>query len=180
MSRCKECLCKDVCKIIHFPSMFGLTGDACEHFKPKISVCGNCVERWKIKVNGVISRCLKEGAATTTIAEYIVESILEEAVSAVKEDIANTEEGVEKHFDHFKPKSIFLSLPFELGQTVYYIAYGRVYASKVAEITVVSFKEIKFAMHCYGGVRFDLRDFGKTVFLSREEAEKALKERERE
>lgn len=32
---CKDCIHFDVCKIIHFPSLFGLTGDACDHFKPK-------------------------------------------------------------------------------------------------------------------------------------------------
>ena len=32
---CKDCVHYEVCKIIHFPSMFGLTGDACKHRKPK-------------------------------------------------------------------------------------------------------------------------------------------------
>ena len=80
--------------------------------------------------------------------------------------------------NHFKPKSRFVELPCEVGQTVHYIAFRKIYESKVAEITVVPFEKVKFEMHCYGGMCYDLRDLGKTVFLSREEAEKALKERE--
>ncbi len=38
MATCKECFHYDVCKIIHFPSMFGLTGDGCEHYKNKADV----------------------------------------------------------------------------------------------------------------------------------------------
>lgn len=32
---CKDCIHEDVCKIRHFPSMFGLTGDGCPDFKNK-------------------------------------------------------------------------------------------------------------------------------------------------
>ena len=32
---CADCICEDVCKIRHFPSMFGLTGADCGHFKDK-------------------------------------------------------------------------------------------------------------------------------------------------
>lgn len=35
---CKDCLHEDVCKIRHFPSMFGLTGDGCPDFKNKADV----------------------------------------------------------------------------------------------------------------------------------------------
>ena len=35
MAECKECLHYYVCKKIHFPSLFGLTGDGCDHFKNK-------------------------------------------------------------------------------------------------------------------------------------------------
>lgn len=32
---CKDCIHEKVCKIRHFPSMFGLTGEDCGHFKDK-------------------------------------------------------------------------------------------------------------------------------------------------
>lgn len=35
---CKDCIHEDVCKIRHFPSMFGLTGDGCPDFKNKADV----------------------------------------------------------------------------------------------------------------------------------------------
>ena len=47
----------------------------------------NNVERWRVKVEGTILRGLKDGATTNNIAECIVESILEEAISAVKNDM---------------------------------------------------------------------------------------------
>lgn len=35
---CRDCIHEDVCKIRHFPSVFGLTGDGCPHFKNKADV----------------------------------------------------------------------------------------------------------------------------------------------
>ena len=90
----------------------------------------------------------------------------------------NTDNACKKHFI---AKSRFVELPCEVGQTVYFIPFGNYIAeSTVAEITVVPFKEIGFSILCHGGFVFELRGFGKTVYLSREEAEKALKERANE
>ncbi len=49
-------------------------------------ICGNSVERWKVKINRFVLDGLRQGATTTVIAEYIVDSILEEAICAVRED----------------------------------------------------------------------------------------------
>ena len=38
MARCKDCVHYDVCKIIQYPSLFGLTGDGCDHRKNKADV----------------------------------------------------------------------------------------------------------------------------------------------
>ena len=85
---------------------------------------------------------------------------------------------VEFDCPHFKPKSRFVELPCEVGQTVYFIPHGSyIVESKVANITIEPFEEIGFSICCYGGMNFDLRGFGKTFFLSREEAENALAER---
>lgn len=32
MKTCQNCIHADVCRIRQFPSMYGLTGDACEHY----------------------------------------------------------------------------------------------------------------------------------------------------
>lgn len=65
----------------------------------------------------------------------------------------------EEKCKHFKDKSRFVELPCEIGREVYWINNGKLYKSK-----------------------FSLADmcgaYGKTVFLTREEAEKALKKRE--
>lgn len=35
---CKECIHEEVCKVRHFPSLFGITGDGCNHFKGKANL----------------------------------------------------------------------------------------------------------------------------------------------
>lgn len=73
---------------------------------------------------------------------------------------------------HFKPKSRFVELPCEVGQKVWFI-------NKVG----VPDDDYRMSFHyewVVGETYFHLsmlNVFGKTIFLSREEAEKALKER---
>ena len=109
----------------------------------------------------------------------------------------------EKLCDHFKPKSRFVELPCEVGQTVYvidlfdyepckkkgkcgdvcpnlYAEYGVGYECKKSEYGEKPF--------CCAGIKTEVIEdisqifshwtwFGKTVFLSKEEAENALKEK---
>lgn len=111
---------------------------------------------------------------------------------------------------NFHHQSRFVELPCEVGQTVYVITtkrpcYACYYCSdichwdchyedrgdlivKKAKVRFIKFEEInkilleiekgkdimQYAYTCW------FTDIGKTVFLSREEAEKALKEREKE
>lgn len=65
----------------------------------------------------------------------------------------------------FKDKSKFIELPCFVGDPVYQVDSERIYKSKIKNII---FDTSNFA--------FDQSAVGKTVFLSREEAEKALKE----
>ena len=58
-------------------------------------------------------------------------------------------------------------LPCKVGDTVYQIDAERVFESKVKAI-----------VYDTENIAFDERAIGKTVFLTREEAEKALKERD--
>lgn len=65
--------------------------------------------------------------------------------------------------------------PCKVGDTVYVcLSRTRVIECKVARIIIECIEEIGMSFICYGGMRFDMRHWGKTVFLTREEAEEAL------
>ncbi len=111
-------------------------------------------------------------------------------------------DGVEKHCEFFKPKSRFVELPCEVGQTVYVdcdtfcfnpisFEHRFIYSKHflVGEIvSIIKTKKqllmkirVENSIHTrYKHKRYTVNAIGVTVFLSREEAEKALKEREKE
>ena len=67
-------------------------------------------------------------------------------------------------------------LPCKVGDTVYFALLGRIIEKQV--FSIVSFSNSK-RIYCGGTSEyFRPEDIGKTVFLSREEAEKALQEME--
>lgn len=71
--------------------------------------------------------------------------------------------------------------PCKVRDKVYYIPFGNhIIECIVAQIVIEPFAEIGMSFLCYGGVCFDMRDWGKTIFLTREEAERALKGGERD
>lgn len=97
-------------------------------------------------------------------------------------------------YGRFKPKSRFIELPCEVGQTVYAFKRNGELAEGIVEsihqnrigcvcgrwIVTVWFdnfyadsKEAGF--ECGTNKYLPFEDFGKTIFLSREEAEKSLK-----
>lgn len=63
--------------------------------------------------------------------------------------------------------------PAEVGQTVYYIAFGKVYKGKCHAITLKPTMQIH--LYDYDGDNASIS--ADRVFLTKEEAEKALKER---
>lgn len=80
----------------------------------------------------------------------------------------------------YKPKSRFIELPCEVGQTVYRTSGNycgqEIYKGVVDQISIG--KDGTFLFWVYGHpLAFTVDDFGKTVFLTKEEAEKALAER---
>ena len=88
----------------------------------------------------------------------------------------------EKLCDHFKPKSRFVELPCEVGQTVYKIFGEKIWEMRAVAIPLlisncVSHMSVTAQNYRGAALTLELGDFGKTVFLSREEAEKALAER---
>lgn len=81
--------------------------------------------------------------------------------------------------DYFQGKSDWAHLPCKVGDTIYFDTYRRgenigVQPHKVAKVEVIVSTERQF-----GSVGAEIPDwqFGKTVFLTREEAEKELVER---
>ena len=88
----------------------------------------------------------------------------------------------------FKPKSRFIELPCEVGQTVYIVMGDKrieqPYEYKVIAIWWSADKDCNNAhIVRYVGGMFDssisvpLSEFGRIIFLTKEEAEKALEER---
>ena len=83
-------------------------------------------------------------------------------------------------------------LPCKVGDTVYYIneyydiylCKDTIYEAKVARMVITKNNEISLVIHIKdesGLTEYpNVKNFGKTVFLSREEAENVLKERKNE
>lgn len=86
---------------------------------------------------------------------------------------------------YLKPKSRFVELPCEVGSKIYMLVTRKTHSFEWNEnkrmLRVDNqhtfIKDTYFTKLNFWKV---LEDFGKTVFLTREEAEKALKEREKE
>lgn len=84
----------------------------------------------------------------------------------------------------YKPKSRFIELPCEVGDVLYdvydAISNGddRIREYKVSAICINLDKRNKPCI-IISGCYFAFEDFGKTVYLTKEEAEKALAEREK-
>lgn len=89
---------------------------------------------------------------------------------------------VENTCEKFKNKSCYIELPCKVGDTVYDVyealnnGVNDIRELKVTEIHIHIDKRNK-PWIIIGGYYFCTCDFGKTVFLTCEEAEKALKER---
>ena len=91
----------------------------------------------------------------------------------------------ENHCKFFKDKDKVIELPCKVGDTVWFIKSCFTYAKSPMSGMVCMFKSFsKVGTITYGVIMdgsninrsFTTYDIGKTVFLSREEAEKALKE----
>ena len=72
----------------------------------------------------------------------------------------------------FKARSRFIETPCKMGTTIFMIV------TKRPKITQPEFSFIKQTYMMESNFFRVIRDFGKTVFLTREEAKKALAERE--
>ena len=84
---------------------------------------------------------------------------------------------------HFKDRAHFVELPCMVGDTVYVIesiAGEEKIIQDHVETLGIGYYADGISIYQFDGVKTDgyFEDFGKTAFLTREEAEQALKERE--
>ena len=111
----------------------------------------------------------------------------EEVCSIFSSDL--NEDGAEKCVC-FKDRNRFVELPCKVGDTMYILTNDSptgIEESQVKKIELIktqSKTKIRLTVPCvyddWGSAQWEIgvNDFGKTAFLTREEAEKALKERE--
>lgn len=86
-------------------------------------------------------------------------------------------DGMENKCQAFKPKSRFVEVPCEVGQTVWVIEPYEVWDGSEWSKILTEEKITKMCLIGSYQTRISIEDFGERVFLSREEAEKALAER---
>ena len=82
--------------------------------------------------------------------------------------------------DNFKDRSRFVELPCEVGDTVYILG-KEIFCDEIDEISIEKLPDgiLCFRAYCKElKISLDLKDFGTIAFLTKEEAEQALKERE--
>lgn len=106
----------------------------------------------------------------------------------VKSEIDITEEEIERIVDHLLANGAIVP-PCKVGDMVYELhdyyskAKGHhtaVVEREVTELLYATKRGVRpWVVHCWGGYIFNNCDFGDTVFLTKEEAEQALKEREK-
>lgn len=83
--------------------------------------------------------------------------------------------------EHFIDRNRFVELPCNVGDTVYSIKNYHINECVVAWIRIDTRTSITIRLMTKDYIFYDVsrKDFGKTVFLTREEAEKALKNENR-
>lgn len=91
---------------------------------------------------------------------------------------------IQQECEHFKDRARFVALPCMVGDTVYVIesiAGEEKIIQDHVETLGIGYYADGINIYQFDGVKTDgyFEDFGKTVFLTREEAEQALKEREK-
>lgn len=84
-------------------------------------------------------------------------------------------ECIEKRCGNFKDRAWFVELPCKLGDTIYWNLLGKTVEDEIMSITI--YKNV-IRVSLGKGISFDIEDIGRMLFLSREEAELKLRERE--
>lgn len=82
----------------------------------------------------------------------------------------------------YTDRSRFVELPCEVGDMVYILG-KEIFCDEIDEISIEKLSDgiLCFRAYCKElKISLDLKDFGTIAFLTKEEAEQALKERDRE
>lgn len=77
--------------------------------------------------------------------------------------------------ENFKDRARFVELPCKVGDTIYWNLLGKPVEDEIVSITI--YKNV-IRVFLKKGISFDIEDIGRMLFLSREEAEQELTERE--
>lgn len=72
---------------------------------------------------------------------------------------------------HFENKNQFIKLPCKIGDIVYFVYRNKIFEHKIREIVIGEYGGFAYSSDC-----FPFSAFGNYLFLTLEEAEKALKE----
>lgn len=88
-----------------------------------------------------------------------------------------------KEYRQLKEQGRLIELPCRIGDTFYVVAGGQIYRCECIGYTLEQDMYFEYpwkiiGLSNYGKIYEMLADFGKTVFLTKEEAEKRLKEME--
>ncbi len=83
------------------------------------------------------------------------------------------DKNVERKCPYFTDRSEWVHLPCKAGDTVYQTDGVRIYESDIYEVDILR----KSIIYNTNGIAFDETAIGKSIFLTREKAEEALKER---
>lgn len=109
-------------------------------------------------------------------------TIINEATELQIDDDIETTIDADLTCEYFADRSRFVELPCEVGDTVYILG-KEIFCDEIDEISIEKFSDglICFRAYCKElKISLDFKDFGTIAFLTKEEAEQALKERERE
>lgn len=102
---------------------------------------------------------------------------LEELILNAERDFANSGKPVldiEKYVaDHLLANGVIVP-PCKVGETVWFIRNGKIIETKVDKI-VLKYRGLYIKLDCNSMYETSCNSIGKTVFLTKEEAEKALR-----
>ena len=108
-------------------------------------------------------------------AECVHVEVCKDYINAVLGDVDESQMcGDDCEF--YKDRSRFVELPCKVGDTIYWNLLGKPVEDEIMSITI--YKNV-IRVSFGKGISFDIKDIGRMLFLSREEAEQKLTEHEK-
>ena len=114
--------------------------------------------------------------------EYAKDNLTSLAMSPAEIQMALTA-AENKPCDRFKDRSKFIELPCKVGDFLYQPHRNQISKYRIKNFKVCMYNYLIIEWEIYSGIAYKLNgvyadEIGRTVFLTQEEAEQALKERE--